>query len=243
MPVARPAVRLADGTWDVTVPLAPATPPWPGDVPFGCGWSCRRESGDSVNLGVFTHSPHVGTHADAPLHVESGWPASETLPPSVCVGPCRVVALPADYPVTEPLSVAVLVPLLGPGAVTRGLLRAGHTGAHGAVAEAGPGLTVEAGGRVAGGARAAAVGERRSQRRPPQQPDAAGAPCAVCRWGLCAGESGPGRRPPRRLRAVGGPPAGARRGCRPGAGPLAPPYISRVIRLPRLHPLSPPGPG
>ena len=34
-----------------------------------------------------------------------------------------------------------------------------------------------------------------------------------------------------------------RRGCRPGAGPLAPPYISRVLRLPRCCPLSPLEPG
>jgi arylformamidase len=144
MPMARPATRLADGTWDVTVPLAPDTPPWPGDVPFGCGWSCRREAGASVNLGVFTHSPHVGTHADAPLHVESGWPPSEALPPAVFVGPCRVVALPADHPVTVPLSVATLVPLLGAGAVTRVLLRTGHTVAHGVFPDAWPVLTVEA---------------------------------------------------------------------------------------------------
>jgi len=140
----RPAVRLADGTYDVTVPLAPETPPWPGDVPFQCGWSCRREAGASVNLGAFTHSPHVGTHADAPLHVESGWPASETLPPGVFVGPCRVVALPEGHPVEEPLSVATLVPLLGAGAVTRVLLRTGHSVAHGAFPAAWPVLTVQA---------------------------------------------------------------------------------------------------
>lgn len=140
----RPAVRLADGTYDITVPLAPETPPWPGDVPFACGWSCRREAGASVNLGVFTHSPHVGTHADAPLHVEAGWPASEALPAGVFVGACRVVALPEGHPVEEPLSVATLVPLLGTGAVTRLLLRTGHTVAHGTFPEAWPVLTVEA---------------------------------------------------------------------------------------------------
>jgi arylformamidase len=140
----RPAVRLADGTYDVTVALAPETPPWPGDVPFACGWSCRREEGASVNLGVFAHSPHVGTHADAPLHVESGWPASEALPAGVFVGPCRVVALPEGHPVDEPLSVATLVRVLGAGPVTRLLLRTGHSVAHGAFPEGWPVLTVEA---------------------------------------------------------------------------------------------------
>ncbi len=33
--------------------------------------------GASVNVSAITMSPHVGTHADAPLHVRDGWPASE----------------------------------------------------------------------------------------------------------------------------------------------------------------------
>jgi hypothetical protein len=54
---------------DISVPMGAATPEWPGDQPFHCGWTCRIESGDSVNLAAVTTSFHVGTHADAPLHV------------------------------------------------------------------------------------------------------------------------------------------------------------------------------
>ncbi|MEO8561080.1 MAG: cyclase family protein [bacterium] len=56
------------------------TPEWPGDVPFQCGWTARIADGASVNLSSVTSSPHVGTHADAPVHVRDGWPATESLP-------------------------------------------------------------------------------------------------------------------------------------------------------------------
>jgi arylformamidase len=44
-----------------------------------------------VNLSHIAGSPHVGTHADAPLHVRDGWPASELLPLSAFLGPALVL--------------------------------------------------------------------------------------------------------------------------------------------------------
>ena len=38
-----------------------------------------------------TASPHVGTHADAPLHVRDGWPGSHELPLEAFYGPAVVV--------------------------------------------------------------------------------------------------------------------------------------------------------
>jgi len=71
---------------DASVPLRPGTPEWPGDTPFACGWTARLSSGATVNLSSLTMSPHVGTHADAPLHVRDGWPPSDALPPAAFVG-------------------------------------------------------------------------------------------------------------------------------------------------------------
>jgi arylformamidase len=110
---------------DISIPLSTSTVPWPGDVPFSCGWTCRREDGESINLGVLTHSPHVGTHADAPLHVESHWGASETLPTEVFVGVCVVVALPVGYDVTVDIGASTLDALLGEAPPARVVLRTG----------------------------------------------------------------------------------------------------------------------
>ena len=110
---------------DISIPLSATTPPWPGDVPFACGWTCRREAGASVNLGVITSSLHVGTHADAPMHVESAWGASESLPAEIFVGECVVIALPNDYPIAQDLSASRLAGLLGAHRESRVLLRTG----------------------------------------------------------------------------------------------------------------------
>jgi arylformamidase len=51
----------------------------------------KRSDGEAINLSQITMSPHVGTHADSPLHVEDNWPASEALPLSAFVGVAYVL--------------------------------------------------------------------------------------------------------------------------------------------------------
>jgi arylformamidase len=76
---------------DISVVVRVGTPEWPGDAPFACGWTTRIADGSSVNLSHLGGSPHVGTHADAPLHVHDGWPASDALPLEVFVGDALVL--------------------------------------------------------------------------------------------------------------------------------------------------------
>ena len=136
------------GLIDISIPLSAATPPWPGDTPFSCGWTCRRERGDSVNLGTLVTSPHVGTHADAPMHVESEWAPSESLPARVFVGECVVIALPDDHAVTDDVDAtlleSLLVPYIGEERVSRVLLRTGYSVAYGQFPADWPALTVGA---------------------------------------------------------------------------------------------------
>ena len=77
--------------YDVSVTLNRDTPEWPGDTAFSSDWSTSIASGDSVNVSAMTSSPHVGTHADAPLHVHDGWPGSHELPLDAFVGRAIVV--------------------------------------------------------------------------------------------------------------------------------------------------------
>jgi arylformamidase len=76
---------------DISVAVRPGTPEWPGDTPFQCGWTARVADGSSVNLSSVTSSPHVGTHADAPLHVRDGWPDTASLPLTAFLGATLVV--------------------------------------------------------------------------------------------------------------------------------------------------------
>jgi len=76
---------------DISVVVRVGTPEWPGDAPFECGWTTRIADGSSVNLSHIGGSPHVGTHADAPLHVHDGWAPSDSLPLDAFLGEAVVI--------------------------------------------------------------------------------------------------------------------------------------------------------
>lgn len=76
---------------DISVVLGPGTPQWPGDTPYSCGWPSTISGGQSVNVSAITTSPHVGTHADAPLHVRDGWPGTHELSLEAFFGAATVV--------------------------------------------------------------------------------------------------------------------------------------------------------
>src|SRR5687767_4414609 len=93
---------------DISITLAPSVPEWPGDTPWSCGWTSTISGGSSVNLSSITSSPHVGTHADAPMHVRDGWPGSHELPLEAFYGPAVVIDVTAmqgemGFDVIEPL--------------------------------------------------------------------------------------------------------------------------------------------
>jgi arylformamidase len=76
---------------DISVVLGSGTPQWPGDTPYTCGWPATIAGGSSVNVSSINTSPHVGTHADAPLHVRDGAPGSHELSLDAFIGPATVV--------------------------------------------------------------------------------------------------------------------------------------------------------
>ncbi len=108
---------------DISVLVRPGTPEWPGDAPFTCGWTSRLADGESVNLSHVAGSPHVGTHADAPLHVRDGAPASDALPLDAFLGEALVLDV-SDAP-AGPLALAAEDSRLA--GCTRLLLRTGRT--------------------------------------------------------------------------------------------------------------------
>ena len=77
--------------YDISVTVNRDTPEWPGDTAFSSQWSTTISGGDSVNVSAMTSSAHVGTHADAPLHVRDGWPGSHELPLDAFLGRAIVV--------------------------------------------------------------------------------------------------------------------------------------------------------
>jgi arylformamidase len=130
--------------YDISVALHPDTPPWPGDTPFSCEWPWLIANGASVNVSSLGGSPHVGTHADAPLHVRDGWPGAQELPLAAFHGPA-IVADVADHPgeiSAEALARAVGRPMADVVPQrNRLLLRTGRTIADGAFPDSWPVLS------------------------------------------------------------------------------------------------------
>jgi arylformamidase len=122
---------------DVSVLVKPGTPEWPGDAPFSCGWTRRIAEGAAINLSSTAGSPHVGTHADAPLHVHDGWPASDEMPLEPFIGRARVLDVSGEA--DGPLAIGADDPRVA--GCERLLLRTGRTIASGRFPGAWPALT------------------------------------------------------------------------------------------------------
>lgn len=78
---------------DISQPLRPGIPTWPGDTEFDFGLAWARARGGSVNVGRLTMSTHTGTHVDAPFHFRDDGERVADLDPEIFVGPARVIAV------------------------------------------------------------------------------------------------------------------------------------------------------
>jgi len=87
---------------DISRPMSTSSATWPGDMPFSCGWSVRPAPGTAA-VSWMRLSPHLGTHLDAPLHLDPAGRDVASVPLLTCVGRCEVVALPGhDRPIDLP---------------------------------------------------------------------------------------------------------------------------------------------
>ena len=77
--------------WDISPAVHAGTPVFPGDTPYRQQWCATIAPGCPVNVSAITLSPHVGAHADAPLHYDAGGAAIGELPLAPFLGACRVV--------------------------------------------------------------------------------------------------------------------------------------------------------
>ena len=130
---------------DISVTTAVGTPEWPGDTPFTCGWSARIADGSSVNLTSLTTSPHVGTHADAPLHVRDGAPGAESLDLDAFIGPALVIDVSGAV-----RDIGAEIAARVPDGTARLLLRTGVTIADGTFPAEWPALSAAAATLLAG---------------------------------------------------------------------------------------------
>jgi arylformamidase len=77
--------------WDISPPVQEGAPVFPGDTPYRQQWAATIAPGCPVNVSTLTLSPHVGAHADAPLHYDPQGTPVGALDLEPYLGPCRVV--------------------------------------------------------------------------------------------------------------------------------------------------------
>ncbi|MDD0811930.1 arylformamidase [Curvibacter sp. RS43] len=77
--------------WDISPPLHADAPVFPGDTPYQQHWNARITPDCPVNVATLTLSPHVGAHADAPLHYDPDGAPVGLLDLTPFLGPCRVI--------------------------------------------------------------------------------------------------------------------------------------------------------
>ncbi len=110
--------------WDISPALGPATPPFPGDQAYEQRWTARIGPGCPVNLTALTLSPHLGAHADAPLHYADGAAAIGAVSLEPYLGPCRVIHAIGCGPLVRPEHLAHALAGLPPRVLVRTCERA-----------------------------------------------------------------------------------------------------------------------
>jgi arylformamidase len=88
--------------WDISPPVDAHTPAFPGDTPYSQTWVATLGPSCPVNVSALTLSPHLGAHADAPLHYDPSGQAVGALDLAPFLGPCRVVHAINPGPLVQP---------------------------------------------------------------------------------------------------------------------------------------------
>ena len=88
--------------WDISPPVGPASPVFPGDQAYQQRWTATLGPDCAANVSAITLSPHIGAHADAPLHYADGASSIGEVDLAPFLGPCRVVHAIGCGPLIRP---------------------------------------------------------------------------------------------------------------------------------------------
>ncbi len=86
-----PSSSTARRLWDISPPVHAGSPVFPGDTAYSQQWCATIGPSCPVNVSAITMSPHVGAHADAPLHYDAQGATIGDVSLEAFLGPCRVI--------------------------------------------------------------------------------------------------------------------------------------------------------
>lgn len=113
--------------WDISQPVRPGIPVWPGDTAYGEERVWTIGPGCPVNVSRLTMSTHIGTHADAALHYDPQGAGAGGLDLSRYLGPAQVLHMAPGLGLVEVAHLAGRVDM----GTTRLLLRTYDAFPHG----------------------------------------------------------------------------------------------------------------
>ena len=105
--------------WDISPPIAPDSPLFPGDTAYSQQWTATLGPGCPVNISAITMSPHIGAHADAPLHYGVDAPSIGQVDLAPYLGPCRVIHAIGCGPLIRPEHLMHAIAALPPRVLVR----------------------------------------------------------------------------------------------------------------------------
>ena len=105
--------------WDISPPVHATSPVFPGDTAYSQQWVASIGPGCPVNVSAITLSPHVGAHADAPLHYDPEVSAIGSVDLDAFIGPCRVIHAIGCGPLVKPEHIAHAMDGLPPRVLLR----------------------------------------------------------------------------------------------------------------------------
>lgn len=83
---------------DISVPLGPGIPVWPGDPEMTADPISQTANGDVFNMTLLRMSGHRGTHVDAPRHIVHEGATLDQVSLSRWYGPCQVIEISGERP-------------------------------------------------------------------------------------------------------------------------------------------------
>src|SRR5690606_22963074 len=110
--------------WDISAPVHAGAPVFPGDTPYTQEWAASIAPACPVNVSTLTLSPHVGAHADAPLHYDPEGAPVGALDLAPYLGRCRVIHAIARGPMVAGDHIAHAAEGLPPRVLVRTYARA-----------------------------------------------------------------------------------------------------------------------
>lgn len=87
--------------YDISLPISPHLPVWPGDPPVEIDRLASIASGSDANVSRLACGVHMGTHVDAPLHFIDGGESVDQLALSTLVGRAHVVDVRGEATITS----------------------------------------------------------------------------------------------------------------------------------------------